>query len=589
MSDKNVAWLPTLVDAKAHFGGMTWDKTLLAFDTETTGLKVRNGADTPRIVQFSWRPWTHAVVVPVTEEFQPFIDWMFSITSEVVGHNTKFDMHAMMTGGYDLTEYYEPNQMHDTMWLARFNDERHSAKLKDLGTRYIRNDAAGSQADLKKKMRANGWDWASVPVEFLVQYGGEDAILTGELFDFFWPRVSDWGAEAYLREQQLSPVLFRMERKGLHVDQALLKKTTDEYTLKVENTSARLEEIHPGLNPRSPQQVKGAFEARGIVLENTQKATLQQVHDELATTLLEYRDAHKTLSTYLNPWVGLTAPTGRLHPWFSQLGTATGRFSSSDPNLQNITRGHVLRNIFTAAPGHKMLVADWNQMELRLYAHFADDQNLLAAFLSDSDVYQQVADLLDVPRQIGKMIMLASIYGAGPQTLRRQSLVMYGNESDELLNKIKSYDWSDLYDQFHAQYRIKALSKQCEDAARKRGMFKGDPYIRTYGGRRQRPKLVLRKQEINGRRPEITIYKDLANSLVQGSSADLMKQALIDVDDAGFGSYLRLTVHDEMVLEVPEDEVEHVQSVIEHIMTKNQFMPPLTVGSDYADSYGEAK
>lgn len=587
MNEKSVSWLPNLVDARAYFDNFDWDRSLLAFDTETTGLKVRNGADTPRIVQFSWRPWTHAVVVPVTSDFDSFIDWVFTATEEIVGHNTKFDMHAMMTGGFDLTEYYAPNEMHDTLWLARFNDERHSAKLKDLGTRYLRSSAAGEQQALKRKMRANGWNWNSVPLEYLVQYGGEDAIMTGELFDFFMPRIS-WGSEAYLREQQLSPILFRMERTGLHIDAALLKATTEEYSLKVEDSSARLDELSPGLNPRSPKQVKEAFEARGIVLENTQKATLQQVDDVLAKTLIEYREAHKTLGTYLKPWEKLIEPTGRLHPWFSQLGTSTGRFSSSDPNLQNIPRGHVLRDIFTAAPGHKMLVADWNQMELRLYAHFANDQNMLAAFLSEDDLYQQVADLLGVPRQIGKMIMLASIYGAGPRTLKNQCVVMFGNESPELLEQLLKYDWEELYDKFHAQYRIKELSRQCENAARKRSMF-DEAYIRTWGGRRQRPKLVLRKQEVNGRRPEITIYKDLANSLVQGSSADLMKQALIDVDAAGYGKYLRLTVHDEMVLEVPDEEVEEVQRAIEKIMTRNEFMPPLTVSSDYAPSYGEAK
>lgn len=587
MPEPAIVWLQSVEECREFVRGQNIDTSILAFDTETTGLEVRNGYAVPRIVQFSWRPWKEAIVVETTPEFADFIQYMFTEFDHIVGHNTKFDMHAMMTAGFNVYDFFPPENVHDTLWLARLKDERTSAKLKDLGTRYLREEAADKQKDLKKKMRDNKWGWGDIPIKYLVEYAGYDAILTGELFDLLIPQIT-FAAVAYRREQLLSPVLLKMERTGLHVDQELLDKTTAEYATIVMDKKAALERVAPGLNPNSPQQINKQLIKRGITVPNTQATTLSQINDDFAKTLIDYREHNKVLTTYLQPWQEIIKPTGRLHPWFNQLGTKTGRFSSSDPNLQNIPRGHVLRDIFNAAPGSKMVVADWNQMELRLYAHFAKDQNMIAAFLSGDDVYQQTADLLGVPRQVGKMIMLASIYGAGPQTIKRQCTIMaIQADMPDLLEEIERYDWSELYNKFHSQYKIKELARQCELIARKRHMY-DEPYIVTWGGRRQRPKLVM-NAERNGRRQEIAIYKDLANSLVQGSSADLMKQALIDVDKAGAGEYLRLTVHDEMVAEVPDAEVENVKRLMEQVMTHNEFIPPLTVGALSADRYGDAK
>src|SRR5690554_3219886 len=134
---------------------------VLAFDTETTGLEVRNGKDMPRTIQFSWRPWEEAVVFEVHEHSLPVIEAFFEAAEHVVGHNVKFDIHAMANVGVTIIDR-DPETVHDTLWLARMYDERTSGKLKDLGTRYLRADAAADQQALKRKMRANGWDWATV-------------------------------------------------------------------------------------------------------------------------------------------------------------------------------------------------------------------------------------------------------------------------------------------------------------------------------------------------------------------------------------------------------------------------------------------
>ncbi|KKK92770.1 hypothetical protein LCGC14_2699620, partial [marine sediment metagenome] len=372
-----IVYLETPIQAAKFFVQFReGDTSLLAFDTETTGLNVRNGEAVPRIIQFSWRPWEVAVVVNVPDKGEGEDDWrarfiegMVGLADEIVGHNTKFDLHAMYTFGYDWVE--KPH--HDTMWSARLFDERTSAKLKDLAVRYLDVDAADSQKELKAAMRKGEWDWETVPIEYLIEYAGNDAIITGQLHDYLYPHI-EYAYEAYAREQRLTPILFRMERTGLNIDLELLEKTTIEYTANHASLSKKLQAFKPGFNPNSPAQIKAILAERGVVVADTRAATLQALNDEFVTVLLEYRTVQKTLSTYLRPWSELTKATGRLHPWFNQLGTKTGRFSSSDPNLQNITRGHVLRDMIIAAPGYKIVVADWNQMELRLYAHYANDE-----------------------------------------------------------------------------------------------------------------------------------------------------------------------------------------------------------------------
>ena len=580
--------IETTEQAREAFKRFRDSDGFLAFDTETTGLYVRTPyGDRPRTLQMSWRPWTEAIVFDLAMFDTTVIAAFFDHASALVGHNVRFDVHALSTYGVGIYESMDPLKVHDTLWVARLHDERDRAGLKPLAAQYLNDDAADEQAKLKRLMTKEGWDWGTVPVRHLVEYGGLDAILTGRLFDLLFPRIS-YALDAYQREQKLSKVLYGMERAGITVDLDLYERTKKDIHEAVVEEGAKLQALAPDMNPNAPHQLKVALRERGIEVENTQAATLKRhADDELIAALLRYRAAKKVESTYLDAWADLITPEGRIHPNFNQLGAATGRMSSSDPNFQNIKRGHVLRDIFIASPGHKLVVADWNQMELRLYAHFAEDENMRAAFLSGDDIYQQAADLLGVSRQVGKMVMLASIYGAGPKALRTQCIAQsYQFGMEDLVPELESYDWQDLYDRFHKRYRIKRLAERTEVAARRRGVF-GDPYIRTLGGRRQRPKRVV-LPAVNGHRQTIEVYKDLANSLVQGSSADLMKQALIEVDEA-FPGMLRLTVHDEMVLEVPDERVPEVCETVERLMTRNEFIPPLTVEATAADRYGDAK
>lgn len=593
MSDSTALLIETKEQARDALARFASSDRTLAFDTETSGLQVRSVyGDKGRTIQFAFRPWHEAVVFEMNDHWLPDIREFFGMAETLVAHNLKFDAHVVHTYlGESLFDAFHDDAFHDTGWLARLHDERDGGKLKSLSSKYLSDDAADEQTALKRLMSKNGWTWGTVPVEHLVAYGGLDAVLTGQLFDYFMPRIG-YAKDAYRREQRLARVLYAMERAGVLVDRGMLETARDAEQGAADTAAAAIQTLAPGINTNSTPQLLAALQDRGLDIENTQAATLKRTYietgDALIESLLVYRKHAKTLGTYLTPWLDLITPEDRLHPSFNSLGAKTGRMSSDNPNFQNITRGHLLRDAFVAAPGHRMIVADWNQMELRLYAHFAQDAMMRSAFLAGQDIYQQAADLLGVGRPTGKMIMLAAIYGAGAKTMRLQAVNMaYRLGYEDLVPTLLAYDWEDLHHRFHQAYAIRNLARLTELQARRRGMV-GEAYITTLGGRRQRPKTIL-LPAVNGYRQRVPLYKDLANALVQGSSADMMKDALISVYEQGGADYLRLTVHDEMVLEVPESEVEDISKVIEGAMTHYEFTPPLTIGIGTGTSYGEAK
>lgn len=590
---------------------------LLYFDTETTGLKVRSGTqDKARLIQISVRPWDKAWVFDArTPQWRDAIYHMFVAATDVCAHNTKFDIHVLETYGVKVLEIVDKYHIWDTHWLAHFHDENDSRKLKDLGNKYLREDASGEQAKLKRVMKKNDWDWETVPLKYLVEYGGMDTIIGGQLFDLLYPRVQGWAMEPLRREQRLLKPVYMMERKGVRIDQEGLEAMLAEETEKQEDALATLgrhadakyvvpkadaaeKDWDSGdiLNLSSHAQVKGLFRVLGYPVDNGQAVTFYKlIADpeapaaavEAAQALLTFKKTAKTIGTYLEAWKRDMTEAGRIHPSFNTLGADTGRFSSSDPNFQNISKKGGLRNLMLADEGKTIVVADYDQMELRMFAHFAEDERMRAAFLSGDDLYQQVSDLLGVPRDVGKMITLASQYGAGWKKTMEQAIEFafkLGNEDQ--VPALMKYDWQEMHKRFHANYKVKSLAYRTEAAAQKRGQL-GDPYILTVGGRRQRPKRVLVTSKETGRKTYISIFKDLGNSLIQGSCADIMKESIIAAHEAGME--LLLTVHDELVAQCPDGKEEEVSEAMARIMTRAEYVPPLTASAGHGKNYGEAK
>jgi DNA polymerase I-like protein with 3'-5' exonuclease and polymerase domains len=185
-----VKLIETMEEARGAARDLLDGDGFVAFDTETTGLYVRTPhGDLARTVQIARRPWTEAYVFETTERWRKPLTHIFESVTGVVGHNTKFDIHAMTSYGIALNNQLPPEAIHDTIWVARLHDERDILKLKILAKKYLTDTATDAQSSLKRLMTKNGWTWATVPIKYLVEYGGLDAIYTGQLFDLLYPRV----------------------------------------------------------------------------------------------------------------------------------------------------------------------------------------------------------------------------------------------------------------------------------------------------------------------------------------------------------------------------------------------------------------
>lgn len=606
-------YVDTIAKAKECYHAVQASPSLLYFDTETSGLLVRSGTqDKARLIQVSVRPWDKAWAFDARDDqWLQALKNIFGAAGAICAHNTKFDIHVMETYGIHLLDMFAPRQIWDTLWLAHFFDETTSRRLKDLGQMYLHIDAGAEQAKLKRLMTKNNWDWDTVPIKYLVDYGGMDTLIGGELFDLLYPKVASWATEPLEREQALLPAIYAMERSGIRIDREGLAKMT-QHSQQVQTQELERLAFIAGvdhaiaksadgkdlegevLNLASRLQLTTLFRRLGAPIEDTQATTfykmlynteVPQVARDAAQALLSFKAVTKTLTTYLRAWDRDITESGYIHPSFNTLGTITGRFSSSSPNFQNISKAGGLRDLMIPEDGHAFVVADYEQMELRLFAHFAQDEKMRAAFLSGDDIYQQVADTLGVNRSVGKMITLASQYGAGWQTTKRNAIQFaYKLGEAEQVPTLEAFDWREMIETFHSNYKVKWLQYQCEAMAQKRGQL-GDAHIVTVGKRRQRPKRV--KVTHNGRESIIPIFKDLSNSLIQGSCSDIMKDAIIDAHAAGLD--LRLTVHDEVMAVVKIGEEENAIKVLTQAMERREYTPPLTVEAASGASYGEAK
>ena len=416
---------------------------------------------------------------------------------------------------------------------------------------------------------------AEVGVREVADYCGADADYALRLRERFAPTLADHRLEALFRdvEMPLIGVLVDMEWEGIGIDAAYFARVTAE----MRGELGQLErEIHreAGLDfnlNSTPQLRHVLFEKLMLpVLKKgkTGPSTDADVLEELAglghavpRLLLEYREVSKLLSTYLETLPQQVNPdTGRIHTSFNQIGAATGRLSSTDPNLQNIpvrsARGEAIRRGFVPRPGHRFIVADYSQIELRLLAHLSGDPAFVEAFLAGGDIHRQTAALIfgvtpdavtSEMRSRAKTINFATIYGQGARALGMQ----LGIPFDDAKKFIDDY--------FVRFAGVRTFLDQTVASAREKG------YVETiFGRRRYIPE--LRDQNFNVRKFG---ERTATNSPLQGSAADLIKIAMIRVGAAlaaGYRAKLLLQVHDELVLEAPASEVEAVSRLVKECM-----------------------
>ena len=511
-----------------------------------------------------------------------------------LGHHLKFDAHILANYGITLR-----GQRYDSMlesYVLNSVATRHdmdSTAEKYLGIRTIHfEDVAGKGA---KQITFN-----QVDVDRAAEYAAEDADVTLRLHQAIWPQIEALPRLKNLYEtieQPLVSVLYRMERTGVLVDRALLKAQSSELAARMLELQAQAHaEAGGAFNVDSPKQLQEIlFGKLGLpVIRKTptgQPSTAEDVLEELAATyalprlILEYRGVAKLKSTYTDKLPEqINEQTGRIHTSYQQGVAATGRLSSSDPNLQNIPirtpEGRRIRQAFVAPPGCSLIAADYSQIELRIMAHLSADASLLNAFAEDRDVHQATAaEVFGIPldavsadqRRSAKAINFGLIYGMSAFGLARQLGIGRGD----------AQRYVDLY--FERYPGVKRYMDETRRQAREAG------YVETVFGRR------LYLPEIRSRNQALRQYAERSaiNAPMQGTAADIIKRAMIDVDgwlqNSRAPARLIMQVHDELVLEVADEAIEAVvQQVRRHMAQAAKLAVPLRVDVGIGRNWDEA-
>ncbi|OGW59644.1 MAG: DNA polymerase I [Nitrospirae bacterium RBG_16_64_22] len=486
-----------------------------------------------------------------------------------VGQNLKYDLLVFSRAGLAVR-----GVAFDTMVASYLIDpERHSHSLDALAREYLDHETI-TYADVAGK-GAKQVSFDQVPVETATAYAGEDADAALRLTAVLRPKIAEMGMESlyYDVELPLVSVLAEIEENGILLDAGHLREMSKELEREMAGAVHRIHALAGGpFNVNSPKQLAEILFTRlGLPVvkrtkmgPSTDVEVLAQlaVRHDLPAEVLAYRQLAKLKSTYVDTLPALVHPeTGRLHTSLNQTVTATGRLSSSEPNLQNIPirtdLGRRIREAFVAPAGRVLLSADYSQIELRLLAHLSGDPVLSAAFEAGEDVHARTAaEVFGVsPDQVSaemrrraKVINFGIIYGMTP----------YGLSSDLGVTPLEAKAFIDRY--FARYPGVRAYIDRTIAEARERG------YVTTMLGRRRTLPDIASSN--NGVRQ--AAERTAINTPIQGSAADMIKKAMVELSpalrDAGLSARMILQIHDELLFEVPETEVEEAKSLSVRVM-----------------------
>ena len=614
-----------LVDTQAALDDLVAEMTLqdrISVDTETTSVWPRWA----KIVgySFAWKDneaWYVPVRAPTGEPclnpdqvlaaLRPVLE---DAAIEKIGQNLKYDMIVLRSAraqadDFKLTSTDEEStdvestgiEMtgigFDTMvasYLLEAGQRNHN--LDDLAKRYLNHTTTKIDALIGKGKDQKRMD--EVPVAAVADYAGEDALVPLLLRPILLEGLRDAGLEDLMVELELPliDVLVEMEYNGIKVDRARLAALSKKYGERIDALAAEIHELAGReFNIASPKQLQEIlFNEQGLpVIKKTKTgpSTDAEVLAELAkehplpAKIVEYRQYAKLKNTYVDALPEMINPaTGRVHASFNQVVTATGRLSSSDPNLQNIPirteEGREIRSAFVPGePGWVLLAADYSQIELRILAHFSGDRQLCEAFANDEDIHAQVASLVNsVPpeevtsemRRQAKAVNFGVIYGQSGFGLSKQ-LGIDREEADRFI------------DEYFAGYPgIEKFMYATLADCRHNG------YVSTILGRRR---------AIQGVRPDAGRQRNMAertaiNTVIQGSAADLIKQSMVDIHRRMRREKLRarmlLQIHDELVFEVPRDGLDYLAKLVREEMVGGELLDvplkvDIKVGHNWAD------
>ncbi|TND08670.1 MAG: DNA polymerase I [Bacteroidetes bacterium] len=559
------------------------------FDTETTGLD----AHTAELVGLSFSTKAHEgwyVPVPAEQKearqlvniFKPLFE---NAAIGKTGQNIKYDLSVLKAYGINIT-----GTLFDTM-IAHYllqPDMRHNMDV--LAETYLNYSPVSIETLIGKKGKNQG-NMRDVPLEQISEYAAEDADITLQLRTVFEPELEKAGVKKLFDEIEipLVPVLAAMEAEGITLDTETLKEYSAELQKEIVETEKNIQELAgTSFNVSSPKQVGDIlFEVLKIVekpkkTKTGQYATSEDILQKLTgkhpivEKILEYRELVKLKNTYVDSLPEQVNPkTGRIHTSFNQVVAATGRLSSDNPNLQNIpirtTKGREIRKAFVArSKDFVLLSADYSQIELRIIAELSNEQNMIDAFKSGLDIHAATAakvygksleEVTGDMRRNAKMVNFGIIYGISAFGLAER-LNIPRKEAQEIIT------------QYFTQYpAIKDYMDDRMEFARAHG------YVETIKGRRR----YLR--DINSANATVRGFaeRNAINAPIQGSAADMIKIAMINIHNAltegKYRTKMLLQVHDELVFDVPLDEVDIVKPVIEEKMrTAIAMKVPIEVG-----------
>ena len=553
---------------------------LVALDTETTSLDYMRA----EIVGLSLAiELGKAAYIPLAHQYPGAPDqldrdkvlkrlkpWLEGPTKKV-GHHLKYDAHVFLNYQIHLNGI-----AHDSMlesFVLNSTATRHD--MNSVAAKYLNIETIKYEDVAGKGAKQICFD--QVDIETAAHYAAEDADITLQIHQTLWPKIQAIPEleRLYLDiEQPLVNVLQKMEYQGVLVDAEMLRQQSQELAeiIAETETAAHIEAEGP-FNLDSPKQLREIlYDRLGFpVLGKTPKgqpSTAEAILQELAAEyklpnlILRYRALSKLKSTYTDKLpLEINADTGRIHTSYHQAVAATGRLSSSDPNLQNIPirtqEGRKIRQAFIAPNGYQLLAADYSQIELRIMAHLSQDDGLLAAFTNDQDIHQATAaevfgvereEVTDSERRSAKAINFGLIYGMSAFGLARQLGI----------ERSAAQEYVDLY--FERYPGVKRYMDETRDSARERG------FVSTVLGRR------LYLPEITSRNHQQRQYAERSaiNAPMQGTAADIIKRAMLLVDkwimDERLDARLIMQVHDELILEVPEGSAENLAQEVARIM-----------------------
>ncbi len=570
-------------------------ESVVALDTETTGLESAKDS----LVGFSFAfddktgyyvPLAHAYL-GVGDQISKEIGVRALrelLNFKIIGHNLKFDLKFICP--YLGIKAYQPYA--DSMLLAWLVNSEKPVGLDKLSELYFNHKMISFKDTVKK-----GENFSSVALEEAADYAAEDALITYKLYYKLIEQLKLQGAQHLIDEAKevefpFIQTLIEMEEEGIKVDTDFLQSFKSETEVLLDTLRQKIYDLAGGeFNINSTKQLGVVlFETLGLPVGkktktgySTDEKVLNGLYDahEIIPALLEYREVFKLYSTYIDPLLalGLENEDRRVHTSFLQTGTATGRLSSKNPNLQNIPvrspMGAKIRKAFVASEGKALIGIDYSQIELRLLAHFSQDPTLLDAFAHDKDIHRQTAaaifgeDEADSKRNIAKIVNFGLLYGMGPKKLSGD----VGVSTKEAKEIIEAY--------FEKFPTIKTFLRSVADKAKEVG------HVETLLGRRRyfnfesAPPMMKAAYE-----------RESVNTVFQGSAADLIKLSMNKISNVIKKEHLHarmlLQIHDELIFEVNADEAEALaerfKTIMEGIYTLNvPLRSSVNIGSNWSE------